>query len=224
MLNDQNLVRKLKACETMGGANCICSDKTGTLTQNEMTLFKVWNREIISFDVYGKEFNLQHQPFGIKTQETARLFQQAIACNASAGIQMVEDKKDGVIKPKWMGNPTEQALCKFIEKTGVSYKTMRSEGIHDQSVRFPFSSSRKRMSTTVKNQSSGREIMLIKGASEMILAACNKVHYWDNDAVVNITEPIRANMQVAIEGMASDMLRTLTLAYKELDGREDRET
>ena len=58
MLKDNNLVRKLQACETMGGADCICSDKTGTLTQNIMTLVKIWNRKEIDCRAYEKKFSL----------------------------------------------------------------------------------------------------------------------------------------------------------------------
>jgi Ca2+ transporting ATPase len=58
MLEDQNLVRKLQACETMGGANMICSDKTGTLTQNKMTLTKMWNGQIIEIDDYSQNIKL----------------------------------------------------------------------------------------------------------------------------------------------------------------------
>jgi P-type E1-E2 ATPase len=59
MLTDNNLVRKMAACETMGGADMICSDKTGTLTQNKMSLVNVWNDEIIEIDVYSKSQNLE---------------------------------------------------------------------------------------------------------------------------------------------------------------------
>jgi P-type E1-E2 ATPase len=59
MLNDNNLIRKMAACETMGGADMICSDKTGTLTQNKMSLVNVWNDEIIEIDVYSKSQNLE---------------------------------------------------------------------------------------------------------------------------------------------------------------------
>jgi P-type E1-E2 ATPase len=60
MLNDQNLVRKMEACETMGGANNICSDKTGTLTMNKMTLTTIWNGSLKKIDVHNKDLKIEH--------------------------------------------------------------------------------------------------------------------------------------------------------------------
>jgi Ca2+ transporting ATPase len=58
MLYDQNLVRQMHACETMGGANCVCSDKTGTLTQNKMNLQQIWNQNLVQIDVYSKNMDM----------------------------------------------------------------------------------------------------------------------------------------------------------------------
>ena len=82
MLKDSNLVRKLQACETMGGANMICSDKTGTLTQNKMSLTSFWNTKFIEVDNYGKDLNIS----SILPENIKDLFIQSIACNSSANL------------------------------------------------------------------------------------------------------------------------------------------
>ena len=80
MLRDKNLVRKLQACETMGGANMICSDKTGTLTQNKMSLTALWNQKIIEVNPYNENINLNiYVP--VVSQE---IFVQSSLLNSSA--------------------------------------------------------------------------------------------------------------------------------------------
>jgi Ca2+ transporting ATPase len=100
MLNDQNLVRKLYACETMGGANCICSDKTGTLTMNQMYLVSVWNRNTVDFD-HEAQHDLKADVFNIKSEKCRHLLTLCMCCNSSANLIKVIPKKD---EP---GNETE---------------------------------------------------------------------------------------------------------------------
>lgn len=83
MLKDKNLVRKLYACETMGGANCICSDKTGTLTMNEMNLVSVWNREERNFS-FNEEHDLKSGVFNMKSDLMVNLMKMSFTCNTSA--------------------------------------------------------------------------------------------------------------------------------------------
>ena len=131
MLKSNNLVRKLQASETMGAVTVICTDKTGTLTENRMTVSDV--------SIIG----------GNKTDIMDRLY-NAIALNTTATHDV--------------GNPTEQALLRWMTDQGVDYLQIRSE--NPISAREPFSTERKYMSTTVG------DMVYIKGAPEIILAMC----------------------------------------------------
>ena len=110
MLNDQNLVRKLQACETMGGANNICSDKTGTLTMNKMTLTTIWNGKYIEFKYHDKNMSLADY-FPPAFHE---LYLMACAVNSSAQI-----------RPDEKGSKTEVAILQQLDKLGFPYETLR---------------------------------------------------------------------------------------------------
>ena len=151
MLKTNNLVRKMHACETMGAVTVICTDKTGTLTQNRMS---VADSEFYGFD-------------GDHDSETGMLIQQSIACNSTAEIDYSNPEK-----PSGVGNPTEAALLLWLNKHGVDYREVRKhvEFIEE----LPFSTERKYMATVVKTQA-GQKVLLVKGAPEIVLAMCEKV-------------------------------------------------
>ncbi len=106
MLKDQNLVRKIQSCETMGGANIICSDKTGTLTQNKMTLQCIWNQKTSNIDSHHRFFDLNSL---IPCPATQSIFTQMTVFNQSAQL-----------KPVQKGNKTEIAVLQFLEKAEVN--------------------------------------------------------------------------------------------------------
>ena len=132
MLKDRNLVRRLDATETMGGANNICSDKTGTLTQNKMTLTSFWNGSLIAIDGYEK--GKLSDIFPAKFHDVLK---QALVCNSSASLKPVQ------------GCKTEIAFLEFMHRFGEDYEQVRSQYMNEKSVRYPFSSQRKRMSTII---------------------------------------------------------------------------
>ena len=144
MLKTNNLVRKMHACETMGAINVICTDKTGTLTQNLM-------------QVYEAKVN----------DNDADLIAENIAANSTA---FLEEKAEGE-KPTGVGNPTEVALLLWLNSQGRNYMTLREEArIVNQ---LTFSTERKYMATLVDSPIQGKRILYIKGAPEIVMGKCN---------------------------------------------------
>lgn len=143
MLKTNNLVRKLHACETMGATTVICTDKTGTLTQNQMQVFKT--------NFFGSEADIGHIP-------------ESIAVNSTAQLDMSGDK------PQVLGNPTEGALLLWLNDEGYDYVTLRENVRRIEEL--PFSTERKYMATVVKTDS-GKLFLYVKGAPEIIFSLCN---------------------------------------------------
>ncbi len=147
MLRENNLVRKLHACETMGAATVICTDKTGTLTKNSMTVMET--------DIYGGDEELE-------------LVRQNMAVNSTAEVFKDEEGKLVTI-----GNPTEVSLLKWMHKNGPDYEEYRNEANVQRQV--PFSTETKYMLTTVVMHEGEKPITFIKGAPEIVLGMCDKV-------------------------------------------------
>lgn len=150
MLKSNNLVRKMHACETMGATTVICTDKTGTLTQNQMQVYKT--------NFYG----LADQKLG--TDPLSHLIEEGIAVNSTAQLDLTDPSH-----PKALGNPTEGALLLWLNSQGVDFQALKDR------VKFveelPFSTERKYMATVIKG-TDGREILYVKGAPEIIFGLC----------------------------------------------------
>jgi len=205
MLEDQNFVKRLSSCEIMGGANNICSDKTGTLTKNQMTWTQIWAGSDTKIkNVDGSEpFNTSDFIFNDKTKG---LLAQAVSCNC---VGTVED-----------AGATELAMLKFIKRCGIDYEAIRSKHLFkDTLLRFPFDSSRKRMSTVLEkiedNDKGYTKRLHVKGASEIVLATCS--HYLDNDGVAQPLDDVKKQEFIdTIESYAKQALRTIAFGYKDL--------
>jgi Ca2+-transporting ATPase len=198
MMSDANLVRHLSACETMGGATNICSDKTGTLTENRMTVVQGW--------VAGTEFTSIPPPSF--SDPVYSLLTEGIAINSKGYIHQEPGKP-----VEFIGNKTECALLVFGNKLGSDYTKIR-EAVTVEKL-FAFSSARKRMSSIVVNPAGGYR-MYIKGASEIILGRCTRALGPDG-TVRELSSDIRASLSQRIDEMASQGLRTLTLGFRDIE-------
>lgn len=194
MLVANNLVRKMHACETMGAASVICTDKTGTLTQNQMQI------EQAQF------YALSQQDLGTD-RDTDTLISESIALNTTANLNINDKGRANVI-----GNPTEGALLLWLTKQKVQYESLRrSTPIIEQ---LTFSTERKYMATVVKSPTLGKRILYVKGAPEILLKICDKIRV--PEGVTSIT-PYIADIEKELLDFQNRALRTLALAYVETD-------
>lgn len=160
MLKTNNLVRKMHACETMGATTVICTDKTGTLTQNLMSVDEM--------KVYG---------------DTPKdVLNEGLTVNSTASIDF-SDKN----KPQILGNPTEGALLLWLNKEGVDYRSVR-ESVKTV-VEVPFSTERKYMATIVESVVlRGKKVLYVKGAPEIVFGLCKKTSVSKEDVDKQLTE------------------------------------
>lgn len=150
MLKTNNLVRKMHACETMGATTVICTDKTGTLTQNQM--------QVSSTDFYG----LPGQK--LDGSGLSRSIAEGIAVNSTAQLDLTDP-----VHPKALGNPTEGALLLWLNSQGVEYLPLR-QGVKVVE-ELPFSTERKFMATVIERPD-GQHVLYVKGAPEIIYSLC----------------------------------------------------
>lgn len=191
MLKTNNLVRKMHACETMGAATVICTDKTGTLTQNRMQVHET------------NFLSLKDQKLG--DDEASALVKEGIAVNSTANLNIEEGEV------KTIGNPTEAALLLWLNDCGVDYMPLRNGA--EVISQLTFSTERKYMATVVNSPLLGKKVLYVKGAPEIVLANSNRVAKAGGSATVEESRQAIEAKLLEYQGMA---MRTLGFACQVL--------
>lgn len=197
MLKTHNLVRKMHACETMGATTVICTDKTGTLTQNQMQVYQT------------RFYELGDRPLG--DDEESNLIKEGIAVNSTAYLDFSEGKA------KTLGNPTEAALLLWLNDQGINYLDLREAApVLEQ---LTFSTERKYMATLVESPLIGKKVLYVKGAPEIVLAHSARVATAEGMKPV---EECRPAIEAQLLDYQNQAMRTLGFAYQIVDeGDED---
>lgn len=213
MASKHAIVKKLPAVETLGTTTVICSDKTGTLTQNEMTVVKVFVDEHI-LDVEGEGYEAdgrichEKEEVDVETVPTLeRLLEITLLAN-DAKLKRLENGKLGV-----MGDPTEGALITLANKWDMYSKDY--EEAHPRKNELPFDSDRKMMTTFHENIEKNPVVSFTKGAPDVVLSRCS---YWEkNNEIVELNEELREKISEVNQKFSKNALRVLALAYRSFE-------
>jgi Ca2+-transporting ATPase len=196
MLKTNNLVRKMHACETMGAATVICTDKTGTLTQNQMRVHEA----VFPGLKDGK----------LTSDELSSIIGEGISVNSTAFLDFLSGDKI-----KTIGNPTEAGLLLWLHSQNVNYLPLREgAGVVEQ---LTFSTERKYMATLVDSPCAKRKILYVKGAPEVVLGRCKNAQM--QDGFKPIAE-VKSEVESRLLGYQNKAMRTLAFACKLVDEGE----
>ncbi|XP_075691470.1 plasma membrane calcium-transporting ATPase 3 isoform X2 [Rhinoderma darwinii] len=208
MMKDNNLVRHLDACETMGNATAICSDKTGTLTTNRMTVVQSYLGDI--------HFKEKPDPSSLNSK-ILDLLVNAIAINCAYTTKILPPDKEGAL-PQQIGNKTECALLGFVLDLQRDYQLVRDQIPEETLYKvYTFNSVRKSMSTVVCLPNGGFRLYS-KGASEIILKKCSNILNGAGELRTFRPRDRDEMVKKVIEPMACDGLRTICIAYRDFQG------
>ncbi len=213
MAHRGSVVRKLAAVETLGCATVICTDKTGTLTRNEMTvrLVAVHGHEVeVTGQGFGGEGELREG--GERLAEVPESLRRLVAAGALANTAAVK-KAEGEDGPKATGDPTEVALVALSEKAQLPRRTLMERCEH--ALTIPFNSERKRMTVVMRYRGGGetRLAAQVKGAVDVLLPRCERVR--TDDGVVELDDEGRRRLAEQAERYSSRALRVLAMAERE---------
>jgi len=214
MLDDNNFVRTMESCETMGNAEYVCTDKTGTLTRNEMMVTKYFNfiKDVDLSETCKDNYKGDSKDFF--TNQEWELFKLSLACNSQTTFNDKGEEK---------GNKSDESLTKLLKKFGVDVKKTREDyiqKINGQKPQINFTSTRKKMSTIIthKDLPTGYRL-LTKGGSEKIIQSCS--HYYSGDGTVKeFKDSSRAMVEGKIKEYANDTLRCFCISYKDIKEEE----
>ncbi|XP_036696491.1 plasma membrane calcium-transporting ATPase 3 isoform X3 [Balaenoptera musculus] len=211
MMRDNNLVRHLDACETMGNATAICSDKTGTLTTNRMTVVQSYLG-----DTHYKEVPAP----SVLTPKILDLLVHAISINSAYTTKILPPEKEGAL-PRQVGNKTECALLGFVLDLKRDFQPVREQIPEDKLYKvYTFNSVRKSMSTVICTPDGGFRLFS-KGASEILLKKCTNILN-SNGEPRSFRPRDRDDMvKKVIEPMACDGLRTICIAYRDFSAAQE---
>ncbi|MBT2708242.1 calcium-translocating P-type ATPase, SERCA-type [Pseudomonas sp. ISL-84] len=213
MIKKKAIVRKLPAVETLGCASVICSDKTGTMTQNKMTVThlwsggKEWRVDGIGYEPQGQFYRNDNQIEPKSDKALQQMLMFGMLCNHAE----IQQKNNEFIID---GDPTEGALLVAAMKAGYNRSSLLNQfRIINE---FPFDSARKMMSVVVKDHN-GRQFIVTKGAPD-VLAGKSEAVLWDGKRQI-LTRELTGKIQGAIEELASQALRTIAIGYKEIPSK-----
>lgn len=190
MLKTNNLVRKMHACETMGATTVICTDKTGTLTQNKMQVSEA------------KFYGLSPESLS-GNAEQGLVIAEGIAVNSTASLDLSGDS------PSAVGNPTEGALLLWLYAQGIDYLPLRESA--EQLDEVPFTTERKYMATVVRSSVTGKPMLYVKGAPEIVFSLCS-------EAANGVT---KQDVDKQLLSYQTQAMRTLGFACQPLEEDED---